>query len=264
MVRLVAWVALLGLAYLGYGRVEEVFSDRSAELAESRLRIEELADEVAARDERLNLLGAELEQTTADLEQTEAELLVTSAERDEARLANTYLKVDRRRARLRVLEQRPDPEQPDQLLTTLEFQELDAAGRPLGEPVEGEIEGRFAYVESLVIKFTDDYVERGDAWRGQSLCLFRRVYGDEQAPVEGFTVDPEGLEPGAYRDDSSPDLSQELWSEFWDLAHDPAAAKAKGVRAMHGEAPFMEVREGSSYLVELRNSGGLTLRREGR
>jgi len=40
------------------------------------------------------------------------------------------------------------------------------------------------------------------------------------------------------------------------------AAQAAGVRAIHGEAPYIELRAGRSYLVELRASGGLSLRAE--
>ena len=40
------------------------------------------------------------------------------------------------------------------------------------------------------------------------------------------------------------------------------AAAEKGVRAIHGEAPFIEVRPGRSYKVELRASGGLSIRAE--
>jgi hypothetical protein len=32
-----------------------------------------------------------------------------------------------------------------------------------------------------------------------------------------------------------------------------------GVRAIHGEAPFIELRPGKTYRIELRASGGLTL-----
>lgn len=255
MLRLVVLVAVLGLAWLGYDRVDGLFRDRGAELEQSRLQIAQLDEQLRDRDVRITRLGEELTTTRADL-------VATQLERDEAQLANSYLKIDRRRARLTVLAQGPDPSDASRLRTRLRFQELDPSGEPLGEPVLGEIEGRFAYVESLVIKFSDDHVERGDAWRGQSLCLFRRLFGEGQTPEEGFTLDPVGLEPGAYRDDASPDLTQALWTDFWDYAHDPVDAAEQGVRAMHGEAPFMEMRPGASYLVELRSSGGLTLRRE--
>ena len=39
-------------------------------------------------------------------------------------------------------------------------------------------------------------------------------------------------------------------------------AESQGVRAIHGEAPFMKVRPGQSYEVELRSSGGLSIRVE--
>ncbi|GJM22949.1 MAG: hypothetical protein DHS20C15_28640 [Planctomycetota bacterium] len=241
LLRVLLLLAIGGLAYLGYERFEGILGDKSAELREVR---------------------AELEGTSAELQTVSAELAVRERELDETRVALQYLKVDQRRARIRVLEQWHDPNDAERIITRLRFQELDPGGHPIGPPVEGEIEGRFVYVESLVIKFADDYVERGDAWRGTSLCLFRRVFGDRQPPEDGMVVDPVGLDPEVYRDDASPDLTRELWQNFWDYAHDPDAAAAAGVRAIHGEAPFMEARPGSQYIVELRASGGLSIRSE--
>ena len=39
-------------------------------------------------------------------------------------------------------------------------------------------------------------------------------------------------------------------------------ARQMGVRAIHGEAPFIETRPGKTYSVELRASGGLTIQSE--
>jgi len=234
LLRIVLLLAVGGLAYLGYERVDAMLGNHRAELQAAQAELQQVSDALAEREQELA----------------------------ETRVALQYLKVDSRRARIRVLDQFVDPDDPSLTITRIRFQELDPQGHPIGAPVEGEVEGRFLYVESLVIKFADDYVERGDAWRGTSLCLFRRVFGDRQPPEDGMVVDPVGLDPEVYRDDASPGLTRELWQNFWDYAHDPAAAKAAGVRAMHGEAPFMEARPGSRYLVELRASGGLSIRAE--
>ena len=44
--------------------------------------------------------------------------------------------------------------------------------------------------------------------------------------------------------------------------NDPELAASKGVRAIHGEAPFIELREGKTYRIELRSSGGLSIQAE--
>ena len=114
-----------------------------------------------------------------------------------------------------------------------------------------------------MVKFDDAYVEQGDALRGTSVCLFRRLFGEEQNPSEGELLDPAGLQPLAYTDDEGPHpVHQKIWDRFWDFANDPTLGEGLGVRAAQGEAPFIEAREGQSYLVELRASGGLTIQPE--
>lgn len=184
------------------------------------------------------------------------------AERERAEALDTalrHVKVDTRRARLSVVDQQ-DGGGAD-VVSRVRFQELDQSGQPVGEPVEAELPGRVAYVESLVIKFDDELVEAGDPWRGASLCLFRRLFTEQTRPEEGVALDPPGQEPAGYAD-AETHPADELWRNFWDLADDPAAAAERGVRALHGEAPFVELRDGRSYLVELRASGGLSITRE--
>ena len=57
-------------------------------------------------------------------------------------------------------------------------------------------------------------------------------------------------------------MHRALWERFWDYANDPALAKQVGVRALQGEAPFVEARVGRSYRLELRASGGLVFQAE--
>jgi len=141
--------------------------------------------------------------------------------------------------------------------------EVSWLGEPLGEARRCTIDGRVAYVDALVIKFDDEFVEQGDALRGTSLCLFRRLFGEYQFPSEGFPLDTEGQRPLPYAaDDADPGFETRLWTKFWDYAHDPDAVAAAGVRAMHGEAPYMELRPGKTYRVELRASGGLSVEPE--
>ena len=99
---------------------------------------------------------------------------------------------------------------------------------------------------TLVIRFEDSYVEGGDALRGTSLCLFQRLFGEEQRPKDGVPLDPEGQLPHVYGGDTTPSpLHRDLWRRFWDYANDPELARKKGVRASHGEAPFIEARRRS-------------------
>ena len=56
------------------------------------------------------------------------------------------------------------------------------------------------------------------------------------------------------------DFEQQIWKDFWDIANDEERAREKGIRAAHGEEPYTQLREGKSYRLELRASGGLTIK----
>jgi len=170
------------------------------------------------------------------------------------------LKVDHRVARMEVVSQVQVGEGPDGIVTTVRFVELDPDGREIGPGVTAEVKGRKVYIEGLTIKFNDEFVELGDYLRGTSVCLFTRVFGENEAPTAGHQLDPKYTHPLPYSGDDLPDpFYDELWSRFWDYANDPMLAAEKGVRAAHGEAPFVDARPGKSYKVELRQSGGLTI-----
>ncbi len=51
------------------------------------------------------------------------------------------------------------------------------------------IDGNEAHFDAEIIKFKDEYVESDDPLRGQSIMLFVRVYGADQAPSAGFPID---------------------------------------------------------------------------
>ncbi len=251
--RTVVYAGIVGLLMWGAWRVNGALAEREQQLAEATQRIASLQEDVAARDRTI----AEQQQQIAELQQRVKEL----------ELALKLLKVDHRLARLTVMEQRAAPETvtpktPAGIETDVEFQELDEDGEPLGAARRFTLLGKVAYVDALVIKFDDSFVEQGDALRGSSLCLFRRLFGEYQWPSEGFPLDTSGARPLPYGGGDDPGFESKLWRRFWDYANDEAAAAAAGVRAIHGEAPYIELRPGKSYALELRASGGLSLRAE--
>ncbi len=231
----------------GAFRVQALLDQHEHELAAAQETITGLRGDVAARDARIGELDEQVARLREEVQRLQAALRL--------------LKVDHRLARLTVFEQRAAPDRPGGLQTEVEFQELDADDRPLGPARRFTLDGKVAYVDALVIKFDDTFVEQGDALRGTSLCLFRRIFGEYQFPSEGFALDTAGQRPLSYAaDDADPGFESRLWLRFWDYAHDPEAHAASGVRALHGEAPYMELRPGRSYAIELRASGGLSLR----
>ena len=238
-------------------------SDHQAELAERVQEVELLSEQVEERNGQIKQLGSDLMEREEQILTLEADVELKEKEIQALDVALQLLKVDHRIARIEVLAQGATKEDPDAVKTRLRFTELGADGKPIGAGREITVEGKTVYVETLVVKFGDTYVEQGDTLRGTSICLFKRLFGENQKPNEGEELDAEGLQPLAYTGVEGPDpLHRELWDRFWDYANDKNLARQMGVKAMHGEAPFIETRPGMTYRVELRASGGLTIQPE--
>lgn len=232
---------------------------------------------LAQRTEELDQTRGDLEQRTREvrqmgkqIEEREAEIirlqdLVTEQDRiiKTLELAKRMLAVSHRVALIEVLAQGASAEAPESVRTTVRFTELGPDGESLAPGQELTLEGKAIYVESLVIQFEDRYVEQGDALRGTSLCLFRRLFGENQSPSQGVALDSAEQFPSVYRGDTGIDpVHRALWERFWDYANDPTLARQVGVRALQGEAPFVEARVGKKYRLELRASGGLVFQAE--
>ena len=51
------------------------------------------------------------------------------------------------------------------------------------------------------------------------------------------------------------EFEKDLWRRFWDLANDEKLAKERGVRAIHGDAPYMLMEPDRVYEICLRSIG---------
>ncbi|MFT5052752.1 MAG: hypothetical protein ACI8QZ_004189 [Chlamydiales bacterium] len=205
--------------------------------------------QLAERDQQIEVLVEEVSERDDEIAKLEMALWLS--------------KIDHRVAQIEVLEQTPSESDPEILETRLRFIELTPDGEPLGEAREIVVQGSRVYIEALVMKFDDQFVEAGDLLRGSSVCIFKRIFGDNQKPNEGVELDKSGTRPLPYLGDNLPSpLYKQLWDNFWDYANDPDLAREKGVRAIHGEAPFTEMRAGRRYRIELRASGGLSIQAE--
>jgi hypothetical protein len=235
---------------------ELALAERTQELSAARADLEQ-------RQAEIQRLGKDLEARSAEVTRLQAVVVEKEKALRALELANRLLKVQHRVARIEVLAQGATADAPEHVRTTVRFTELGADGAPLAPGRELTIEGKKLYVESLVIQFEDRYVEQGDALRGTSLCLFQRLFGEDQSPNQGVPLDGAGQQPLVYGGDTTGDsLHRALWERFWDYANDPALAKELGVRALQGEAPFVEARVGKSYRLELRAAGGLVIEAE--
>jgi len=192
------------------------------------------------------------------LAQREAQIRALTERAQALEAAVRLLRHTERRARIVVLDQGPGTD--GHLVTRIRFSELDSSGDPVGEPREFTVTGDEVYVDTLVIKFEDEFVTAGDALKGRSLLLFRRIFGDRHRPVDAHVLDREGQMPHAYAAEKAPSaFERELWQQFWNLANDPAEAKRRGVRALHGEAVSTKLRKDGIYAVTFRSTGELAI-----
>ena len=210
------------------------------------------------KDRQIQEAHQQLDVARANIEQLNTNLQQAHAHIDRLGTSLRYLKVDKRIANLAVLRQMQHP-QTGQVLTEVQFQELDAAGTPIEQASRFTIAGDIVYIDYWVVKFADEFVEQGDDERGMSICMFRRIFGEFQEPRDGYTLDAFGQKPLAYGQGQMSPFEQSIWNDFWNLANDPSRAEELGIRALHGEAVSMQVREGAQYRVQLRASGGLSI-----
>lgn len=221
--------------------------------------------------DRLRMENAELERRQNELQ---AELIRQQAEFErrqaQMREAIERLSAEQRVAEVWVVDQVQPGEMlngkpADHFVTTIEFIELDRDQNPLPSK-RFQICDDVLFFDALVFQFDAERVAAGDALRGKSLALFRRIYGEHQKPGEGFAIDPEGDVPNVFRINPEPnEFERELWDRFWDYASDLELAEEAGVRVAQGEAVYVPMRRGQVWKLTLQNNGGLNikLRRSG-
>jgi hypothetical protein len=205
---------------------------------------------------------AKLEQADQDLAALSRELKEKNAQLDRLETALRLLKLRHRIAHLRVVDQVAQADS-DRVVSTIEFYEVNDEGTPVSDDRKTfEIEGDRVYVECLVAKFEDKYIEQADLDRSTAICLFQRIFGEFQQPQDGFPVENIGSIPTSYaRGGKMSEFERQIWSDFWTIANDRQKAAELGIRAAHADAPSTQVQKGATYELELRSTGEFTLRR---
>lgn len=186
-----------------------------------------------------------------------AELEKRNQELDQIR---QRLETDRRIAKVLVTDQKSVD---GKLKTTFLFSEYGRDGAALPAK-QFTIDGNEAHFDAQVVNFKDEYVERGDPFRGQSILLFVRVYGADQAPDDGYPIDQAGAVPEIYRgwDPQSSAFELDIWKDFWKLYNDEEARDAKGIRGLDGEGLYGQLLPGHIYTITLRSTGDGTIHEE--
>ncbi len=198
----------------------------------------------------------------ADLEvsRLRARLDDLAREKAELRLYADRLSASHRVAQVNVLEQRLG--RPGGATTVPRSQQVGPGGA-LGTPEVLELRGEQIYFEAWVIKFEHDLVGQGETGRTTSLAMFRRAFGDQQAPATGPPLDQTAPPDPAGATDATGSQAM-LWKRFWDLIENEALAEEYGVRVAQCEAPSARLHVGEVWEVSLDHAGGLNLRLMGR
>ena len=169
------------------------------------------------------------------------------------------LQTDKRVARIVVTDQK---EVDGRTETTILFSEYDRDGKTPLPMRRFVLDGKGAHIDALVLEFEGKYVEENDPLRGHAVALFRRVFGDNQAPNAGFTLDSAGEAPAVYKN-SDPRLAKleaDLWKDFWRLADDPQYRQQYGVKLAYGASTYREeFKKGYVYNLVLSPTGGLKM-----
>lgn len=149
-------------------------------------------------------------------------------------------------------------ERAGRLYSTIRFVET-ARGDPLQTVLEKEveIEGDIIHFDALIVTFSNQAVLDG---KDRSLYLWRRVYGDHQAPADGFAIEEPGVEPARYADLLTRlrmKDRQMFWSAIWDLANAPGTLERHGIKAVYGNAVYKKLRPGLIYIFKISPTGRL-------
>ena len=142
------------------------------------------------------------------------------------------------------------------LYTTLKFVETardDKANKILEK--EYTIEGEIVHFDALIVKFGNQLVIDG---KERSLCLWRRVYGENMSPSAGYPIEEAGQEPVRYKgllEKLRAKDQKTFWAAVWELANDPQKLSKLGVQAIYGNAVYSQLKPGVIYLFKISNTG---------
>jgi hypothetical protein len=214
-------------------------------------------EELKEAQSKLAEAAQKLSQAETQITKLEETIVVKDAEIERQATAMRLLKRDQRLAIVSVVDQK---EIDGELLTTVRWVEVDDQNRPIDEPRTFTLKGDIVKVDSWVVKFDDKYIEQEDLIRGTSIVLFKGIYGEFPTREEVNVLDAPGSLPSAYRGGEVSDFEKQIWQDFWEIANNPERAEELGIRAAHGEVVYNKVRPGMKYKIELRASGGLTMK----
>ena len=164
------------------------------------------------------------------------------------------LKHTERRARLEVLAQERDAD--GRTVNTIRFTEISPDGAPVGVSRDMKLVGDEIYVDTLVIKFEEHFIEQDDPLKGKALLIVRRLFTNSVPPDNGVRLDKEGVPPDIYAArEAATEFEKDLWRRFWEIANNEKLAQERGVKAIHGQAVYGKLEPNKVYHLVMRSTG---------
>jgi hypothetical protein len=248
-------------AYELYNEPRKQLADKQAELNEAISRADRAIADVEERNKRIVVLTDEVKNEREKRQQLEVKMKLLAVRR---RLAHLTV-IDQRQIddaeKAQLASGESDDEASSNLITKIEFVEVNETGDPIGEPKQFDIIGDTVYVDYLRVTFDDKYIEESNLDRSTAIALFQRIFGEHQKAAEGFQIDTVGTRPTAYgRGTEMSDFERKIWDDFWLISNDRARAAELGIHAAHRTAVGQRVRPGMVYEIELRATGDMTIR----
>ena len=145
------------------------------------------------------------------------------------------------------------------VLTTIKFLEYDTQGLAL-TPKYFTFRGNMIQFQSLVIRFNDDFVEKGDRLRGKSVYLFMKAFVLDPKDLQVFDITQTGSVPVGYQTDANiSGFERSLWKKFWGYALDPKVRGQMGIKNAQIEAPGSLFLPGTIYTLTIEHDGGIRI-----
>ena len=143
--------------------------------------------------------------------------------------------------------------------TTIKFLEYDVKANPL-EPRYFTFSGNIIQFQSLVIRFDDIHIRKGDKLRGKSAYLFWKVFMLDGANTEEYEITKANQIPQGYKlEKISPSFEKKLWEKFWEYALVPEKGKELGIKNAQIEAPGTMFMPGMLYTIKIEHDGGMRI-----
>ncbi|NLZ13331.1 MAG: hypothetical protein GXY29_03985 [Thermotogaceae bacterium] len=142
------------------------------------------------------------------------------------------------------------------IMTTMKFVET-AREDPSAIILQKEytIEGEIVFFDAMIVRFNDQLLLDG---KERALYLWRRVYGENTPPSQGFPIEEREKEPERYKEIFAK-LNQKdkeiFWSSVWELSNDPEKLKQLGISAIYGNATYTKLKPGMVYIFKINHAG---------